>query len=203
MPNQSTMSQSYLTALVGSRICHDLISPLGAIGNGVELLEMSGSAQTPEMSLISESVASANARIRYFRIAFGASSVGQSLGRSEIHSVLDAVSASGRITYRWQPTGDCLRSDVRIVFLLLLCIESSMPFGGEATVIYQDGLWRIRGEAEKMKIDNALWEGLATPTTDIDTSPANVHFALLPLQLKAESKRLRLDLTDGNIIAEF
>jgi histidine phosphotransferase ChpT len=61
-----------LTSLIGSRICHDLISPLGAIGNGVELLAMSEVAKGPEMSLIAESVENANARIRFFRVAFGA-----------------------------------------------------------------------------------------------------------------------------------
>ena len=54
-----------LAALIGSRICHDLISPIGAIGNGVELMMMDGTAKTPELALIAESVANANARIRY------------------------------------------------------------------------------------------------------------------------------------------
>ena len=53
-----------LTALLGSRICHDLISPIGAISNGVELLLMDNVAKGPEMTLIAESVANANARIR-------------------------------------------------------------------------------------------------------------------------------------------
>ena len=61
-----------LTALVGSRICHDLISPLGAIGNGLELLQLSGLPQGPEWALIAESVENASARIRFFRIAYGA-----------------------------------------------------------------------------------------------------------------------------------
>ncbi len=40
-----------LIALVGSRICHDLVSPLGAIGNGVELLAMAGAMPGPELAL--------------------------------------------------------------------------------------------------------------------------------------------------------
>ena len=51
-----------LAALLGSRICHDLISPIGAIGNGLELLMMDPGTHGPEMSLISESVGHANAR---------------------------------------------------------------------------------------------------------------------------------------------
>ncbi|HMS96693.1 MAG TPA: histidine phosphotransferase, partial [Tabrizicola sp.] len=62
--------QPDLAALIASRICHDLISPLGAIGNGVELLAMERAG--PELDLLSESVAHANARIRLFRISFGA-----------------------------------------------------------------------------------------------------------------------------------
>ena len=60
-----------LAALIGSRICHDLISPIGAINNGLELLDMNGGVQGAEMELISGSVGNAGARIRFFRIAFG------------------------------------------------------------------------------------------------------------------------------------
>ena len=63
-----------IAALIGSRICHDLISPIGAINNGLELLEMTGTSSGPEMELISESVGNASARIRFFRIAYGAAS---------------------------------------------------------------------------------------------------------------------------------
>lgn len=57
-----------LPALIGSRICHDLISPIGAINNGLELLNMAGTgaAPGPELELIGQSVESASARIRFF-----------------------------------------------------------------------------------------------------------------------------------------
>ncbi|WP_187292463.1 hypothetical protein [Octadecabacter antarcticus] len=54
---------SNLNALIGSRICHDLINPLGAIGNGIELLGLAGVAVGPEMALVSESVENATAKI--------------------------------------------------------------------------------------------------------------------------------------------
>ncbi len=76
-----------LAALLGSRICHDLISPLGAIGNGVELLAMSGQSG-PEMAMIEDSVRNANARIRFFRMAFGPASADQSASRTETLAIL-------------------------------------------------------------------------------------------------------------------
>ena len=60
-----------LSALIGSRICHDLINPLGAIANGVELIALTVAEQTPEMLLFAESVEAANARIEFFRLAYG------------------------------------------------------------------------------------------------------------------------------------
>ena len=78
MPNgrrQSARDEAELASLVAARLCHDLVSPLGAIGNGVELLEMSGDfpgiSKSPELALITESVRSARARVRFFRTAFG------------------------------------------------------------------------------------------------------------------------------------
>ena len=59
-----------LAALIGSRICHDLISPIGAVTNGLELMSMAGGTG-PELELVNESAANANARIRLFRLAFG------------------------------------------------------------------------------------------------------------------------------------
>ena len=82
------MNDTQLNDLIGSRICHDLISPLGAISNGIELLTMSGAAGSPEMTLIGESIENANARIRFFRVAFGAAAPGSLLGNSEIRSIM-------------------------------------------------------------------------------------------------------------------
>ena len=73
-----------LTALVGSRICHDLINPIGAIGNGVELLAMADAPPSAELALISQSVDSAMARIAMFRVAFGAATDGGQMGAREI-----------------------------------------------------------------------------------------------------------------------
>ena len=81
-----TSTRPDLAALIGSRICHDLISPIGAISNGVELMEMTQTDMGPEFELISESVANANARVRLFRIAFGAADPGIEIASAEIVS---------------------------------------------------------------------------------------------------------------------
>lgn len=145
-----------LIALVGSRICHDLISPLGAIGNGVELLMMSGNGPGPELALISESVTNANARIRFFRISFGAAAPGQGVARAEVRSILDDMTRGGRLKIDWDLAGDAARTEVKLAFLAIQCLESALPFGGRICVSADGGRWQIGAEAPRLKVDPPL-----------------------------------------------
>lgn len=192
-----------LTALVGSRICHDLISPLGAIGNGVELLAMSGIAQSPEMALIAESVDNANAKIRFFRVAYGGATEDQMISRSEITSTLTAVARGGRMSYFWQAEGDQPRREVRIGFLLLQCFESAMPRGGDITVRRVDAGWELIAESSGFRLDQPLWDSLTNPRLRVNINPAQVQFALLPDVLTEAKRVLALKISPDRITARF
>lgn len=197
------MTRSDLAALVGSRICHDLISPIGAIGNGMELLSLTDGDTSAEMSLISDSVDNANARIRYFRIAFGASHPDQRVGRSEILSILAATAKGGRFTYFWQPEGDQPRHMVRCALLGLLCIESALPLGGDIHISRDGDTWSLTGEGRRINVDQALWDSLTDPDSDFRHSPAQVQFALLPIVLAEQNRTLQRDQTDTRISLRF
>jgi histidine phosphotransferase ChpT len=192
-----------LAALIASRICHDLISPIGAIGNGVELLAMDASAQRPEMALIAESVANANARIRFFRISFGAASTDQRIARSEVMSVLTDLTRGGRISYAWTSVADLPRREVRLVFLLLQCVETALAYGGKVTVAREDTGWTILAEATRLKIDAALWEVLTEPRAPSEIGANQVHFALVPEELARQSRRLVTDIGETSIRLRF
>lgn len=181
-------AEADLVALVGSRLCHDLISPLGAIGNGVELLTMSGMGRSPEVQLIAESVASANARIKFFRIAFGQASAEQRMGGPEITAVMSEMSRGGRLKYHWEAPGDHARRMVKLVFLALLCLEPALPWGGEVWITEMEGDWLLRATAKRTKPDPELWsrlDGVPGPV-----SPAQVQFALLPREVAGLGRRL-------------
>ncbi|MEM9128821.1 MAG: histidine phosphotransferase family protein [Pseudomonadota bacterium] len=169
-----------LAALIGSRICHDLISPLGAISNGLELMSMSGIASTEEFGLVAESVASANARIRLFRIVFGAASTGQSLKSAEIDQILQDVYADSKLQVAPFPVGDFERVNIQAVLLALLCVEQAIPFGGALSVEHSNGTWTIKGSGDRIKIDETLWGRLRGASMSDMPSPASVQFAVLP-----------------------
>jgi len=193
-----------LIALLGSRICHDLISPLGAIGNGVELLMMSGGAPGPELALIAESVTNANARIRFFRIAFGAAAPGQGVARAEIRSILDDMTRGGRLRIEWEPAGAAGRAEAKLAFLAIQCLESALPFGGRVRVSTEGDLWRIGAEAPKLKVDPPLWARLGGGDAGAgEITASQVQFALLAAELERQGRRLTLRLGEHEIALRY
>ena len=192
-----------LAALISSRICHDLISPIGAINNGLELLGMSGqSLDTPEMSLINESVQNASARIRFFRIAYGAASE-QEIGRAEVISILNDMMGGGRLSVEWGPLEGQPRDVVRLALLAIQCLETAMPYGGRIEVSSSRKQWKIHGKSEKFnQIDN-LWSAVSSVETASDIAPAHVQFALPPAAAKEQNRDVRVTRTATDITIQF
>lgn len=192
-----------ISALVGSRICHDLISPLGAIGNGVELLAMSGIQHSAEMTLIAESVENANARIRLFRVAFGAAGTDQQMGASEVTSILKAVARGGRMNFDWQVVDDPLRAEVQCAFLALLCMESAMPAGGLITITKTDNHWNLHGKTEVMRQDSSLWAALEQQDDTQKVSSSQVQFLLLPRAVQTLGRSVTTQTDPDGITIRF
>ncbi|WP_127112078.1 histidine phosphotransferase family protein [Shimia sediminis] len=186
-----TQNNMDFSALVGSRICHDLISPVGAIGNGIELMGMGGTSG-PELELISDSVGNANARIRFFRIAFGHAAAGQMVGSNEIRSVLTDLAQGARVRFIWEVVRDVDRPSLRAVFQALMCMETALPFGGEVTVRQDGDLWQIAARGQKLSLDDTLWSDLIRPTKLAEITPGRVQFGLLPLTVADLGKELKL-----------
>ncbi len=168
-------------ALIGSRICHDLISPVGAISNGLELLGLAGVPDGPEMALVADSAAHASARLRFFRVAFGLSSDAQNIGAHEIRSILSAV-YTGKVGCDWQIDDALPRRVVQAAFLAMLCGEQAAPFGGAMTVNQTSGAITITVTGDKLAPRPEHWELLtgAQPRNLDDLPAAQVQFALLP-----------------------
>lgn len=191
-----------LAALIGSRICHDLISPIGAINNGLELLGMAGDTTGPELNLITESVDSASARIRFFRLAFGAASE-QEVRAQEVRAVLRDCTRNSKSRVSWNVDSGASRADVRLAMLAEQCLESAMPYGGEIDIARDVNGWSVRGTSEKFNMDQALWSMLADCNIPSDISPNHVHFALLAVHCRDEGRKLRSTLSQEEISIRF
>ena len=174
-----------LAALVGARMCHDLVSPLGAIGNGLELLQMSDEFRalsgSPELALIADSVEAARARVRWFRLAFGQASRDQRLASAELARLLMDAERGGRLRIRLEAEGDLPRIEARLIVLAVMCLETALPWGGSLLVCRGATGWRLVAEAARTRPDPALWAWLDASAQRHGSEPsaAEVHFPIL------------------------
>jgi histidine phosphotransferase ChpT len=119
-----------LAELVGTRLCHDLISPMGAIGNGLELLALGGGPAGAEIALVNDSLAAALARLRFFRVAFGPAEAQARQSLEEAAQITGGM-FNGRFTVVWNGDDrEMPRSVARLAYLAILCLEKSLPMGG-------------------------------------------------------------------------
>lgn len=171
-----------LAALIGSRICHDLISPIGAISNGLELVGMTAAGSTgPEMSLIQQSCDHATARIRFFRIAFGTAGDARPIPQAEARRTLGDHYAGTRISAEWHVDHALGRDITQLAYLSALCLETALPQGGILGIAMQDGVLTATARAQTVRGDLPIWEVLNSPTcaNAAEVGPAHVQFALL------------------------
>ena len=188
-----------LASLIGSRICHDLISPIGAVSNGLELLELSGTAKGPELMLVAESIANANARIQFFRLAFGVASAGQQIGGDEVGAILAGMYKGGRVSVTGFPPGDHPRAVIRAVLLAMLCCEQAIPHGGDLTVTRSGQNWAIVARGPRIAPDAALWASLNGTPPEGDIGPAAVQFILLPETLPVLNMKCETQPTESTV----
>jgi histidine phosphotransferase ChpT len=124
-----------LASLLCSRLCHDLLSPVGALTNGLELL---AEERDPEMrqrclELLEQSARISTDKLRFFRLAFGAAGgFGDMVPTDDARAVVDALAANnGRIEVNWQLSGDMLpKVAVKVMLNFALMALDALVRGG-------------------------------------------------------------------------
>jgi histidine phosphotransferase ChpT len=127
-----------LAALLCSRVCHDLISPVGAIVNGLEVMEDNADeeTQTFALELIKKSTASASARLQFCRLAFGAAgSAGAQIDTGDAESVARGFLEDGKTKLDWSvPRVLLAKNRVKLLLNLLIIAGQAIPRGGNLSV---------------------------------------------------------------------
>ncbi|OLY45937.1 histidine phosphotransferase ChpT [Bartonella apis] len=135
MPLAVTLSPADLAALLCSRICHDLISPVGAINNGVELYDESD-AQEDAIELIRMSAVNASSKLQFARIAFGAAgSAGSEIDSGDAETVAKNYMENEKGNLDWKAPRLLLpKNEVKLLLNLVLVANLSIPRGGDIVV---------------------------------------------------------------------
>ena len=165
-------------------------------------MQMTGGGPGPEADLIRESVETASAKLRFFRIAFGPGGP-QPVDLSEIGRIAGDRRRGSRSGMAWSAGGNAPRSEARLALLSILCVESAMPAGGSVRVVRDGGLWRIAGHAPTLRCEPSLWRALAEGRIPPDIDAARVHFAVLADAASAAATRLTVRQEEGAVTIEF
>ncbi|WP_037076818.1 histidine phosphotransferase ChpT [Neorhizobium vignae] len=135
-----TLAGPDLAALLCSRVCHDVISPVGAINNGLELLD-EGAADGDALDLIRTSALNASVRLKFARLAFGASgSVGASIDTGEAEKAAkDFAIAEKKTEVTWNgPRAIIAKNRVKLLLNLFLVAYAGIPRGGSIDVTLEN-----------------------------------------------------------------
>jgi histidine phosphotransferase ChpT len=128
-----------LAALLCSRVCHDLISPTGAIVNGLEVLEDKASdeeTKTFALDLIKKSAKTASARLQFCRLAFGAAgSAGAQIDLGDAQAMARGFIEDDKTKLTWNLARVLLpKNRVKLLLNMLIIAGQTIPRGGMLTV---------------------------------------------------------------------
>jgi histidine phosphotransferase ChpT len=137
--NEPMMGDLEFAALVSSRICHDVINPVAAISNGLEMLaeEPDEAMREAAMDLIRKSAAQASAKLQFARLAFGAAgSAGAEIDLRDAEKVAtDFVQGGGKHQVVWQgPAVTLPKNKVKLLLNLVALGIVALPRGGTISV---------------------------------------------------------------------
>lgn len=138
MTKAEPISSADLTALMCARLCHDLISPIGAIGNGVGMLDdpEASDMHAEALDLVRTSAEQAWAKLEMLRIAFGLG--GSAPGRidvGELRGVVTRRYGGGRHRFVWNTRGESFeKMNARVLLNLILLTVDALPRGGDIVI---------------------------------------------------------------------
>jgi histidine phosphotransferase ChpT len=160
MSGKQVLSDLDLAALLCSRVCHDVISPVGAIANGLEVLEDEDDEEMQKvaMDLVRRSAKQAAAKLQFCRIAFGAAgSAGALLDLGEAGDMAKAFVGDEKVKLDWQaPRETRPKGEVKLLLNMMLLGMSAVPRGGMVTVGIEGRFPIVRAVGDAARIPEKI-----------------------------------------------
>lgn len=193
-------------SLLCSRLCHDLLSPVGALNNGVELL---ADEHDPEMrarvlELLAESARAAANKLKFFRLAFGAAGgFGETVDAREARAAIEGLlGPERRIQFGWMVAEPALsKGAIKILLNLALIASDALVRGGRIDVGAETGEIVIRAEGPRLALDPELRDALEGRTPTRALSPRAAAAALVHMLAAGQGGGVKVsDAEEGVLI---
>jgi histidine phosphotransferase ChpT len=167
-------------SLLCSRLCHDLLSPVGAMNNGLELMadENDPAMREQVMGLLADSASSTANKLKFFRLAFGAAGGFDSqIDANEAKAAIEGLFCSGgRIELGWMVTPPTLsKPAIKVLLNLALIAGDALVRGGRLDVGAEDEDGRseivVKAEGERVILDPEIRKALLGEVADDQVAP--------------------------------
>jgi histidine phosphotransferase ChpT len=164
-PDAEDLDAVALSALLSSRVCHDLINPVGAISSGVEVLddpEMDGVMRDAAFDLVRSGAKKALAMLGYARLAYGAAGgFGAQISLEDARKALEEIYDTVKANLDWRlETGLAAKENVKVLMILAYAAADSVPRGGEIVIAGAIDDFTIRVTGKKLLLQDGLVKAL-------------------------------------------
>ena len=178
------LSDLDLAALLCSRVCHDIVSPVGAIANGLEMMDEDDDEEMRRLALelVRRSARQASAKLQFCRMAFGAAGgAGSMLDVGEAGDIARLFVGDEKVKLDWRaPRGARDKNEVKLLLNLLLLGIAAVPRGGIVTIEAVDDLLSATAEGDGARLADKTKAVLdrTVPAAEFDARVVQVYYAL-------------------------
>lgn len=152
-------------SLLCSRLCHDLLSPVGALNNGIELIadETDPDVREQCIGLLGDSARTTAGKLKFFRLAFGAAGgLGEAIPAHEIRGAVEGLfPPGGKLELQWMIAGDALpKPAAKLLLNLVMLAGEALPRGGTLAIGAEQNAQAteiaVRGEGGRIIFDPTI-----------------------------------------------
>ncbi len=197
-----------LASLISSRICHDLISPIGALNTAIEVLDDTESKEMHEdaLKLIKLAASEASAKLSYLRIALGTNSTSKGvMNLDKLKLITENMFNTEKFSFNWDVSEIKLEKSIaRILLNILMLAIQSIPRGGKVTIKIEEKSDKLKlvtsANGIKSRLDKQTEDAFKgiIPSEEIDGRVIQSFFT--GILIDDLNGRIEAFKTDGNVI---
>ena len=204
-----TISPVDFATLLCSRLCHDLLSPIGALNNGLELLadETDPAMRARCLELMNESARVSANKLKFFRLAFGAAGgFGERIDMREVRAAVEGLLGEGRrITLEWAvEQGDMPKPATKVLLNLAMIAGDTLVRGGTLLIGAEEGEAAteivLRAEGDRVVLTSDLRSTLTDGAADEAITPRVAGAYLVNAVASGAGGQVRVDGGDGVLL---